>query len=222
MSTADKALEGMLRAGRKVGVIHLSDFSRTAVYLGHRAEKQGAPERAARAYAAALKLDGSNPDAILAHLSFLFRHGKIGEALRELPGAAAAYVSTREARVAIFSSLGLWIAVGIAGMFAGAVLALAVRHFPRAWHDISERAGRAHGPAAVLPFALLLIGMKRRMRYVRYAGLALLVLTLFKLFLHDLGSLSQLYRIGAFIGVAVILIVASFVYQRVLAPATKN
>ena len=140
-STADKALEGMLRAGRKVGVHRLSDFSRTAVYLGHRAERQGATERAARAYAAALKLDDSNPDAILAHLSFLFRHGKIGEALRELPGAAAAYVSTREARVAIFSSLGLWIALGIAGMFAGAVLALAVRHFPRAWHDIAERAG---------------------------------------------------------------------------------
>src|SRR6185503_13779972 len=29
-STADKALEGMLRAGRKVGVHRLSDFSRTA------------------------------------------------------------------------------------------------------------------------------------------------------------------------------------------------
>ena len=158
-STADKALEGMLRAGRKVGVHRLSDFSRTAVYLGHRAERQGATERAARAYAAALKLDDSNPDAILAHLSFLFRHGKIGEALRELPGAAATYVSTREARVAIFSSLGLWIALGIAGMFAGAVLALAVRHFPRAWHDIAERAGRAYGSATVLPFALLLLGL---------------------------------------------------------------
>ncbi len=156
---ADKALEGMLRAGRKVGVNRLSDFSRTAVYLGHRAEKQGASERAARAYAAALKLDASNPDAILAHLSFLFRHGRIGEALRELPAAAAAYVSTREARVAILSSLGLWLALGIAGMFAGAVLALGVRHFPRAWHDISERAGRAYGSAAVLPFALLLLGL---------------------------------------------------------------
>ena len=53
---------------------------------------------------------------------------------------------------------------------------------------------------------------------MRYAGLALLVVTLFKLFLHDLGNLSQLYRIGAFIGVAVILIVASFVYQRFLRP----
>ena len=47
---------------------------------------------------------------------------------------------------------------------------------------------------------------------------ALLVATLAKLFLHDLSSLNQLYRIGAFIGVAIILIVASFVYQRFLVP----
>ena len=64
--------------------------------------------------------------------------------------------------------------------------------------------------------------MKRKLRYVRYAGLALLFATLGKLFLHDLGNLSQLYRIGAFIGVALILIVASFVYQRFLAPAAKE
>jgi tetratricopeptide (TPR) repeat protein len=156
---AERALEGMLRAGRKVGVNRLSDFSRTAVYLGHRAERQGAPERADRAYAAALKLDGSNPDAIVARLSFLLRHHRIGEAVQELPGAAAAFLSTREARVAVFSSVGLWIALGIVGMFAGTVLALAVRHFPRAWHDISERASRHYGSAAVVPFGLLLLGL---------------------------------------------------------------
>ncbi len=64
--------------------------------------------------------------------------------------------------------------------------------------------------------------MKSKLRFVRYAGLALLLVTLLKLFLHDLGSLSQLYRIGAFIGVAFILIVASFVYQRFLAPALSE
>ncbi len=74
---------------------------------------------------------------------------------------------------------------------------------------------------ALFAFVLLLVGMKKNMRFVRYAGLALLLVTLVKLFLHDLGYLSQLYRIGAFIGVALILIVASFVYQRFLAPRTK-
>jgi uncharacterized membrane protein len=71
---------------------------------------------------------------------------------------------------------------------------------------------------ALYAFALLLIGMRQRTRWVRYSGVALLVVTLAKLFLHDLSSLSQLYRIGAFIGVAIILIVASFVYQRFLVP----
>jgi uncharacterized membrane protein len=75
---------------------------------------------------------------------------------------------------------------------------------------------------ALYAFALLLIGMKKHTRWVRYSGVALLVVTLVKLFLHDLSSLSQLYRIGAFIGVAVILIVASFVYQRFLVPKAEK
>ena len=61
--------------------------------------------------------------------------------------------------------------------------------------------------------------MKQKSGAVRYAGLGLLLITLAKLFLHDLSNLSQLYRIGAFIGVALILIVASFLYQRFLAPS---
>jgi uncharacterized membrane protein len=43
-----------------------------------------------------------------------------------------------------------------------------------------------------------------------------------KLFFHDLSQLDQLYRIGAFTVVAVIAIVASFLYQRFLAAVEKN
>ena len=75
---------------------------------------------------------------------------------------------------------------------------------------------------ALYAFALLLIGMRQKTRWVRYSGVALLAVTLAKLFLHDLSSLNQLYRIGAFIGVAIILIVASFVYQRFLVPKTEK
>ncbi len=75
---------------------------------------------------------------------------------------------------------------------------------------------------ALYAFALLLIGMRQKTRWVRYSGVALLVATLAKLFLHDLSSLNQLYRIGAFIGVAIILIVASFVYQRFLVPKQSS
>ena len=65
---------------------------------------------------------------------------------------------------------------------------------------------------------LIMAGMRIKQRPARYAGVALLGVTLGKLFLHDLDYLDELYRIGAFVGVALILIAASFIYQRFLAP----
>jgi len=70
--------------------------------------------------------------------------------------------------------------------------------------------------------ALLLVGMHRQLAPVRYAGIGLLVVTLVKLFLHDLANLDQLYRIGAFLFVAVVLIGASYLYQRFLAVNEKE
>jgi len=154
---ANKALEEMLRAGRKVGVYRLSDFSRTAVYLGRRAEKEGKPDRAERAYDAALRLDPGNPDALVARISFLARHGKALDALKLLPSSVAELLSTREARVASASSLVMWISFGIAGMLLGTILALAVRHGPRAAHDLQERAYRSFGPGGVVPLAILIL-----------------------------------------------------------------
>jgi uncharacterized membrane protein len=46
--------------------------------------------------------------------------------------------------------------------------------------------------------------------------------TLLKLFFHDLANLGQLYRIGAFIGVAVVAMVASFAYQKFFTAAGKQ
>jgi uncharacterized membrane protein len=46
--------------------------------------------------------------------------------------------------------------------------------------------------------------------------MALLGFTILKLFLHDLSQLEQLYRIAAFIVVAIIAMLASFLYQRFL------
>ena len=72
---------------------------------------------------------------------------------------------------------------------------------------------------AVFALVLIVAGMKMKLRFARYAGVALLIVTLVKLFLHDLSDLSELYRIGAFVGVAIVLIAASFIYQRFLLPA---
>ncbi|MGE5212132.1 MAG: DUF2339 domain-containing protein, partial [Nitrospirota bacterium] len=75
---------------------------------------------------------------------------------------------------------------------------------------------------ALFALLLLIVGMRKQAAPARYSGLALLGVTIVKLFLHDLSSLDQLYRIGAFIAVAVIAILASFLYQRFLGAASKN
>lgn len=159
VAAADKALEAMVRAGRKVGVRRLADFSRTAVYLGRRAEMQKQPERAERAYAAALRLDDANPDAIFARLSFLVRHRRWGEALRALPEAASALVATHESRVAIFSSIGIWAAAAAAATLAGVILTLVLRHGARAGHDLRETASRSFGRGGVLPLTIMIAGL---------------------------------------------------------------
>ena len=71
---------------------------------------------------------------------------------------------------------------------------------------------------ALFALGLILVGMRIKQRAARYAGVALLGVTLAKLFLHDLSDLNELYRIGAFVSVALILIAASFIYQRFLVP----
>ena len=47
-------------------------------------------------------------------------------------------------------------------------------------------------------------------------------MTILKLFFHDLARLDQLYRIGAFVAVAAIAMLASFAYQRFYAARVKE
>jgi uncharacterized membrane protein len=75
---------------------------------------------------------------------------------------------------------------------------------------------------AVFALVLLVAGIMRHARASRYAGLALLGVTILKLFFHDLARLDQLYRIGAFVAVAVIAMLASFAYQRFFAANAKE
>ena len=49
---------------------------------------------------------------------------------------------------------------------------------------------------------------------MRWLSLGLLVVTLGKVFLHDLGELEDLYRVASLVGLAVSLIIVSLVYQR--------
>jgi uncharacterized membrane protein len=74
---------------------------------------------------------------------------------------------------------------------------------------------------AAFALLLLIIGIRRTARPLRYASLGLLGVTILKLFLHDLSQLDQLYRIAAFVVVAIIAIFASFLYQRFLGLSQK-
>jgi Predicted membrane protein (DUF2339) len=67
---------------------------------------------------------------------------------------------------------------------------------------------------ALFALVMIVIGIVKKIPAARYAAIVLLCVTLVKLFFHDLAHLSQLYRIGAFIGVAVIAMLASFAYQK--------
>lgn len=70
---------------------------------------------------------------------------------------------------------------------------------------------------ALFAFVMLVVGILKRVRAARWAGIGLLAVTLLKLFLHDLAALNQLYRVGALVGVAVVAIIASFLYQKFMA-----
>jgi len=74
---------------------------------------------------------------------------------------------------------------------------------------------------ALFALALLIWGIVKNLRAARYAAMGLLCATLVKLFFHDLAQIGQLYRIGAFVGVAVIAMLASFAYQNFFAAGNK-
>jgi uncharacterized membrane protein len=61
---------------------------------------------------------------------------------------------------------------------------------------------------------LMVIGIIRRMQVVRMASIVLFGITILKIFILDLSFLDTLYRIFSFIGLGLILLSVSFVYQR--------
>ncbi|MDA1312386.1 MAG: DUF2339 domain-containing protein [Acidobacteria bacterium] len=61
---------------------------------------------------------------------------------------------------------------------------------------------------------LLSIGFNRNSEGMRWGSLAFLVLTIGKVFLHDLGELEDLYRVASLVGLALSLILVSVAYQR--------
>ena len=157
--SAAAALADMEKTGRAVGVHRLSDFSRTAVHEGRKAEASGRVERARRAYETAVELDDANVDAHLSRLGFLLRQRSRATALRVLPELGAALLATQESRLALLSSVAIWAAAGFAGAVVAFLLALIVHHFPRLAHNLQEIADHYFAPRAALPLGLLLFAV---------------------------------------------------------------
>lgn len=61
---------------------------------------------------------------------------------------------------------------------------------------------------------LLTVGFWRRSAFLRWQALALITVTIAKVFLFDMSELAQGFRILSFLGLGVLLMAVSFVYQR--------
>lgn len=73
--------------------------------------------------------------------------------------------------------------------------------------------------------ALMVTGIWRRLQGLRVIAIALFGITILKIFIYDLSFLERLYRIFSFIGLGVILLAVSYLYQRykaVIFDSTKS
>jgi len=62
--------------------------------------------------------------------------------------------------------------------------------------------------------ALLVVGIFRQLRPLRLAGLGLLAIPIVKVFVYDVFALEQVYRIIAFVGLGLLLLISGYLYQR--------
>ena len=123
---------------------------------------------------------------------------------------------------------GLALACGLVGWAAGggrtrSTAALHILAIAAAIGVISAEISRSTSPwqgAAITLFwtasalAIVGFGLIRQRRYLRWAGLVLLGISVLKTLLVDLADLKDLPRIAAFFGAGILLLVLSFVYQR--------
>ena len=67
----------------------------------------------------------------------------------------------------------------------------------------------------ILSFALLIFGIKKLWKQLRIIALSLLGLTIVKLFVYDINNVSETGKIIAFILLGVLILIISFVYQKI-------
>lgn len=113
----------------------------------------------------------------------------------------------------------VWINLAIADWFAtGATLDISFQRMPA--RDLTTSIAWA-----LYGLALLALGVRARSAGLRWLSLGLIMVTVLKVFLYDLGELEDLYRVASLLGLAVSLILVSLAYQRFVvraAPKEEN
>jgi hypothetical protein len=66
----------------------------------------------------------------------------------------------------------------------------------------------------VASFILIAVGLQRKIKVLRIISMVLLLITLLKLFIVDLRDISEGGKIAAFISLGILLLIVSFMYQR--------
>ena len=62
--------------------------------------------------------------------------------------------------------------------------------------------------------AAMALGFLRRISFYRYLALALLAITVCKVFAYDIVELDRAYRVVSFIALGIILLAVSYAYQK--------
>jgi uncharacterized membrane protein len=133
--------------------------------------------------------------------SLLYGPPSAGAAAIALGAVAVAFVSIgRTERLA-------WFGAAITGLYLASVLIVSVFLDHGAQVMISSL-------WAAVGLAALIAGLRLRQRTIRSAGLALLLLTVAKVFLYDLSQLTSIYRVISFIVLGLLLLVGALAHQR--------
>lgn len=137
--------------------------------------------------------------AVLYGVAALYRRASF-ELPEEAPGMRAAYLVAANVMTVLLASVEInsyWHAR--VGIDAAADLALQAS-LSLLW--------------ALYGTGLIVAGIIRRYRPIRYLAIALLSITILKVFLSDLYQLGGIYRIAGFLGLGVFLLLGAWLYQR--------
>ncbi len=158
------------------------------------------------------------------------QNGAGGEGFAPFHSLAFAFMVIAVVRMAIVArerigvgstgwSVYLWCICGFLVVFASQELDHVMLLFNTnepGFHDTLSASRRVGYPIlwGIGSFLFMVYGMRKRMRMMRIIALVLFAITLVKLFLFDLGALSEGGRVASFIFLGALLLVISFMYQK--------